>query len=54
MLRWTITFLILAIIAGILGFGGLAAGAAMAAKVTFFIFLGLFVINLIRGLVSSK
>lgn len=53
MLRWTITFLIIALIAAVLGFGGLAAGFATIAKVIFFIFLVLFGINLIRGLISS-
>jgi uncharacterized membrane protein YtjA (UPF0391 family) len=49
MLRWTITFIILAIIAAAFGFGGIAAGAASIAKVLFFIFLILFVVSLIRG-----
>ncbi len=35
MLRWTITFLIVAIVAALLGFGGIAAGAASVAKVLF-------------------
>jgi uncharacterized membrane protein YtjA (UPF0391 family) len=39
MLRWTITFLIIAIIAAIFGFGGIAAGAATIAKILFFILL---------------
>ena len=43
MLRWTVTFVILAIIAAIFGFGGIAAGAASIAKILFFIFLILFV-----------
>ncbi len=49
MLRWTVTFVILAIIAAIFGFGGIAAGAASIAKILFFIFLILFVISLISG-----
>ncbi|MBP0903678.1 DUF1328 family protein [Mariniflexile gromovii] len=49
MLRWTITFIILAIVAGILGFGGIAAGAASIAKALFFIFIFLFIISLITG-----
>lgn len=49
MLRWTVTFIILAIVAGIFGFGGIAAGAASIAKVLFFIFLVLFVISLVTG-----
>lgn len=49
MLSWTLTFIVLALIAGILGFGGIAVGAATVAKVCFFLFLVLFVVSLIRG-----
>lgn len=49
MLRWTVTFLVIAIIAAIFGFGGIAAGAAGIAKILFVIFLVLFVISLIFG-----
>lgn len=49
MLRWTITFLIVAIIAAIFGFGGIAAGAAGIAKILFFIFIVLFLLSLIGG-----
>ena len=49
MLRWTVIFLVVAIIAAIFGFGGIAAGAAGIAKVLFFIFLILFIISLIAG-----
>jgi uncharacterized membrane protein YtjA (UPF0391 family) len=49
MLRWTVIFLVVAIIAAIFGFGGIAAGAAGIAKVLFFIFIVLFLISLIAG-----
>lgn len=49
MLRWTVIFLIIAIVAAVFGFGGIAAGAASIAKVLFFIFLVLFIISLIMG-----
>lgn len=49
MLRWTITFLVIALVAALFGFGGIAAGAASIAKVLFFIFLVLFVISLVAG-----
>jgi uncharacterized membrane protein YtjA (UPF0391 family) len=49
MLRWTVTFLIIAIVAAIFGFTGIASGAATIAKVIFFIFLVLFILSLIRG-----
>jgi uncharacterized membrane protein YtjA (UPF0391 family) len=52
MLRWTITFLIIALIAAVFGFGGIAAGAAGIAKILFFIFIVLFVLSLLRRLIK--
>ena len=49
MLHYAWIFLILAIIAAIFGFGGIAAAAAGIAKVLFFIFIALFVIGLLTG-----
>jgi len=49
MLRWAIIFAIIAIIAGIFGFGGISEGAADIARVLFFIFLVGFVLVLIFG-----
>ncbi|MBI1328627.1 MAG: DUF1328 domain-containing protein [Alphaproteobacteria bacterium] len=51
MLGWALTFFIIAIIAGVLGFGGIAMATAGIAKLLFFIFLVLFAISLIAGLV---
>jgi uncharacterized membrane protein YtjA (UPF0391 family) len=50
-LRWAIGFFIIAIIAAIFGFGGIAVAAAGIAKVLFFIFLVLFLVALLGGLV---
>lgn len=49
MLRWTLTFLVIAVIAAVFGFTGIAAGAAEIAKIIFYIFLVFFVISLIAG-----
>lgn len=50
MLSWTIMFLVIAIIAGILGFGGVVTGLALTlAKIFFFLFLVIFVISLFTG-----
>jgi uncharacterized membrane protein YtjA (UPF0391 family) len=49
MLSWAITFLIIAIIAAVFGFGGIAGTAAGIAKILFFIFLILFVVSLLFG-----
>ena len=50
MLYYALVFFIVAIIAAVLGFGGIAAGAAEIGKLLFFIFLVLFVVSLIVGL----
>lgn len=47
MLKWTIVFFILAIIAGVFGFGGLATGFAFAAKILFFGFIALMILSLV-------
>ena len=49
MLRWTLAFLILAIVAAAFGFGGIAAGAVDIARILFFLFIVLFVISLVVG-----
>ena len=49
MLSWAITFLVIALIAAVLGFGGLAGTAVGIAKILFFVFIVLFVISLILG-----
>lgn len=54
MLGWALTFFIVAIIAAFFGFGGLAMATAGIAKILFFIFLVLFVISLVAGLVRGR
>lgn len=54
MLRWALGFLIVAIIAAALGFGGIASASAGIAKVLFFIFLIGFVITLVLGLAAAR
>ncbi|WP_422360334.1 DUF1328 domain-containing protein [Reichenbachiella sp.] len=49
MFRLTIIFFVVAIIAGIFGFGGIAASAVGAAKIVFFIALVLLAISVITG-----
>lgn len=49
MLHYALVFLALALLAGVLGFGGIASTAAGIAKILFVIFLLLFVVSLIAG-----
>jgi uncharacterized membrane protein YtjA (UPF0391 family) len=50
MLRWALAFFIIALIAAVFGFGGIALAAAGIAKILFFIFLVLFLVALVSGL----
>jgi uncharacterized membrane protein YtjA (UPF0391 family) len=52
MLYWSAVFFVIALIAALFGFGGLADGAVDIAKVLFFIFIILFVLSTIFGLFS--
>ncbi|MGZ4034518.1 MAG: DUF1328 domain-containing protein [Bacteroidia bacterium] len=54
MLRWSAIFFVIAIIAAVLGFGGLAQGAAAVAKILFTVFMVLFFLALILGLTIFK
>jgi uncharacterized membrane protein YtjA (UPF0391 family) len=49
MLRWSIVFLIIALIAAVLGFGALEGLAMQIAWILFVVFLILFVISLVTG-----
>ncbi|MDF7798538.1 DUF1328 domain-containing protein [Pontiellaceae bacterium B1224] len=52
MLKWILTFLVVALIAGGLGFSGIAGAAVGIARVLFFIFLVLFVGMLLLALLG--
>ena len=54
MLGWAVTFLIVALIAALLGFGGIAGVAIEAAKIVFFVAIVLFLISAVVGLVRGR
>jgi uncharacterized membrane protein YtjA (UPF0391 family) len=54
MLKWALIFLVISIIAGALGFTGVARGAGSIAKWLFFIFLAIFVILLVVALMAGE
>lgn len=54
MLTWALVFLIVALIAGVLGFTSIAGASIAIAKLLFFIFLVLFVASLIVHLVRGR
>jgi uncharacterized membrane protein YtjA (UPF0391 family) len=54
MLGWALTFLVVALIAAVLGFGGIAGFAVEIAKIIFFVAIILFVISAIFGLMRGR
>jgi uncharacterized membrane protein YtjA (UPF0391 family) len=54
MLHYAAVFFVIALVAAVFGFGGIAAGATEIAKILFFIFLVVFVVTLIMGLIRRK
>jgi uncharacterized membrane protein YtjA (UPF0391 family) len=54
MLGWIVTFLVVALIAAALGFGGIAGTAVGLAKLVFYIFIVLFLISLVYSLATGR
>jgi uncharacterized membrane protein YtjA (UPF0391 family) len=54
MLGWAVTLLIIALIAAVLGFGGIAGVAIEAAKLVFFVAVVLFLIAALVGIVRGR
>jgi uncharacterized membrane protein YtjA (UPF0391 family) len=54
MLRWSLIFLVIALVAAVFGFGDIEANAIGIARILFFIFLVLFVISLLVGLITGR
>ena len=54
MLSWALTFFILAVIAAVFGFGGMAGTFAWAAKMLFAAFVVLFIVTVVANLFSGR
>jgi len=54
MLRWALIFLVIGLVAGILGFTGVAGASIAIAKTLFFIFIVIFLVLLIAGLTVAR
>jgi uncharacterized membrane protein YtjA (UPF0391 family) len=54
MLSWVVTFLVIALIAGILGFAGIAGASVDIAKIVFFIAIVLFLVSAVVGLARGR
>ena len=54
MLNWALTFLVVALIAGVLGFTTVAGAAIEIAKIIFFVFVVLFLVSLVMHFVRGR
>ena len=54
MLGWALAFLVIALVAALFGFGGIASASAGIAQILFFIFIALFVIAPIARAVRGR
>jgi uncharacterized membrane protein YtjA (UPF0391 family) len=54
MLYYAVVFFIIALIAALFGFTGIAAGAVGIAKILFFVFVLLFVVSLVMGMMRRR
>jgi uncharacterized membrane protein YtjA (UPF0391 family) len=52
MLGWVVTFLIIGLIAAILGFGGIAGASFAAAKIVFFVAIILLLLSIVFGAIG--
>ena len=54
MLNWALTFLVLGLIAALLGFTGIAGASIGIAKILFFVFLVMFAVILLMGATRGR
>ena len=54
MLGWALTFFVLAIIAAVFGFGGIAGASAGIAQILFFVFLALLVLSFVARAIRGR
>ncbi|GAA5080702.1 DUF1328 domain-containing protein [Maritalea mobilis] len=54
MLGWALTFLVIALVAALFGFGGIASASAGIAQILFFIFIALFVIAMVARAIRGR
>jgi uncharacterized membrane protein YtjA (UPF0391 family) len=54
LLYWAVVFLVVAVVAAVLGFGGVAGTAMAGAQLLFWVAIVLFIISLIAGLLGRR
>src|SRR6266581_7594496 len=54
LLKWALIFFLISIVAAIFGFGGIAAASADLARILFYIFVVIFLVLLVLGLLAAR
>ncbi|HZH07720.1 MAG TPA: DUF1328 domain-containing protein [Lautropia sp.] len=54
MLHYAVVFLVIALVAALFGFGGIAAGAVDIAKILFFVFVVMALVTFFVGLIRKR
>ena len=54
MLRYSVIFLVIALVAALFGFGGIASGAVEIAKILFFVFVIIAIVTFVVSLVKKN
>ncbi len=54
MLRYAVVFFVIALVSAVLGFGGLAAGAASIGKLLFVIFIVMALVTIVADIVRRR
>jgi uncharacterized membrane protein YtjA (UPF0391 family) len=54
MLRWTVAFFIISVVAAFFGFSGVSAATAEIAQIIFYLFLFVFVLSLLGGFIRGR
>lgn len=54
MLKWALIFLVIGLVAGLLGFTGIAGTSIAIAQILFFVFLAIFLVLLIAGFTMAR
>ena len=54
MLRWSLTFFVIAIVAAVFGFGGIAASAVEIGKILFYLFLFVSIVTLLIAMAVGE
>ncbi len=54
MLHYAVVFLVIALVAALFGFGGIAAGAVGIAKILFFVFVAMAIVTFVLGLMKRR